>query len=66
MMTVSKLIEKLQYFEDKYGDVLVHIHEDGVNYPLDSAEIVKDSDDLWSDNDLEVAEKMEYPFITLL
>ena len=66
MMTVSKLIEKLQHFEDKYGDVLVHIHEDGVNYPLDSAEIVKDSDDLWSDNDLEVAEKMEYPFITLL
>lgn len=66
MMTVSKLIEKLQYFEAKYGDVLVHIHEDGVNYPLDSAEIVKDSDDLWSDNDLEVAEKMEYPFITLL
>ena len=65
-MTVSKLIEKLQYFEDKYGDVLVHIHEDGVNYPLDSAEIVKDSDDLWSDNDLEVAETMEYPFITLL
>lgn len=66
MMTVSKLIEKLQHFEAKYGDVLVHIHEDGVNYPLDSAEIVKDSDDLWSDNDLEVAEKMEYPFITLL
>lgn len=66
MMTVSKLIEKLQHFEAKYGNVLVHIHEDGVNYPLDSAEIVKDSDDLWSDNDLEVAEKMEYPFITLL
>ena len=65
-MIVSKLIEKLEYFKDKYGDVVVCIREDGINYPLDSIEIVRDSDDLWADVDVESAKKMDYPFITLV